>query len=124
MYNESPRNTWKLAVIEELITGRDGLVHATKIKTSQGRTNRPIAKLVPLEVSTPTATEMDIPSSVVRESTHIVRDIVDKRPQTAATQKGRERVMNWVEQLSALPGGCHGLTIQLECIGTVVLLVS
>ena len=100
MYDESPRSTWKLAVIEELITGRDGLVRAAKIKTSQGRTNRPIAKLVPLEVSTPTATEMDIPSSVVREN---VRNRVFERPQRAAAQKGRERVMNWVEQLGGPP---------------------
>ena len=43
---------------------------------------------------------MDIPSSVVRES---VRDIVDKQTQSVAAQKGRERIMNWVEQLGASP---------------------
>ena len=33
--------------------GKAGLVHvrAAKIRTSQGRTNRPIARLIPLEVS-------------------------------------------------------------------------
>jgi len=38
-------------VIEELITGNDGLVRAAKIRTAKERTNRPITKLVPLEVS-------------------------------------------------------------------------
>ena len=50
MYGEGPRSTWKLAFVEELITGKDGLTPAAKIKTAQGRTNCPIAKLVPLEV--------------------------------------------------------------------------
>ena len=99
MYDESPRSTWKLAIVEELRTGKDGLVRAANIKTSQGRTNRPIAKLIPLEVSTPIATETDRPNSVAQKDTHTVKDTVDKRPQRAAAQRGREKVMNWVEQL-------------------------
>ena len=55
VYDDSPRITWKLAVIEELMKGKDGLVHAAKIRTAQGRTNRPIAKLIPLEVSSDVA---------------------------------------------------------------------
>ena len=99
MYDESPRSTWKLAIVEELRTGKDGLVRAANIKTSQGRTNRPIAKLIPLEVSTPIATETDRPNSVAQKDTHTVKDTVDKRPQRAAAQRGREKVMNLVEQL-------------------------
>ena len=37
-------------MIEELIEGKDGLVRAAHIRTAQGRTNRPISKLCPLEV--------------------------------------------------------------------------
>ena len=59
MYDESPRSTWKLAIVKELITGKDGLTHAAKIKTSQGSINRPIAKLILLEVSTLIAPETD-----------------------------------------------------------------
>ena len=36
VYDDSPRNTWKLAIVEELMTGKDGLVRAAKIKTTQG----------------------------------------------------------------------------------------
>lgn len=39
MYDESPRSTWKLVIVEELISGQDGLTRAAKIMTSQGRTN-------------------------------------------------------------------------------------
>ena len=54
-HNDTTRITWKLAVIEELMKERDGLVHATKIRTGQERTNHPIARLVALEVSSDVA---------------------------------------------------------------------
>ena len=42
---------WKMGVIEDVITGHDGLVRAAKIRTSKGLvTTRPIVKLVPLEI--------------------------------------------------------------------------
>ena len=53
VHDDSPRITWKLAVIEELMKGKDGLVYAAKIRTAQG--NHPIAKLIPLEVSSDVA---------------------------------------------------------------------
>ena len=49
--DDTPHIGWRLAVIEELIEGKDGLVRAAHIRTAQGRTNRPISKLCPLEVS-------------------------------------------------------------------------
>jgi hypothetical protein len=50
IHDEKPRSQWKLAVVEELITGRDGLTRAAKIRTKNGVTNRAIVKLYPLEV--------------------------------------------------------------------------
>lgn len=47
IHNENPRIQWRMAVIESLITGADGLVRAASIRTSNGRTNRPITKLYP-----------------------------------------------------------------------------
>ena len=55
VHDDSPRITWKLAVIEELMKEKDGLVRAAKIRTAQGRTNCPIARLIPLEVSSEVA---------------------------------------------------------------------
>ena len=51
-YDEGPRSSWKLALIEDLIRGGDGLVRAAHIRTSTGHTNRPVSKLYPLEVIT------------------------------------------------------------------------
>ena len=46
---------------QEVLVGKDGLIHAANIKSSQGRTNRPIAKLTLLEVSIqPVQKEMHI----------------------------------------------------------------
>ena len=50
VHDEKPRSTWKLAVVESLIEGGDGLIRAANIRTSTGHTNRPITKLYPLEV--------------------------------------------------------------------------
>ena len=33
IHNDRPRSTWKLAVIQQLITGNNGLVHAARFKT-------------------------------------------------------------------------------------------
>ena len=51
VHNEGPRLDWRLAVVEKLIVGGDGLIRAANIRTSTGRTNRPIVKLYPLEVN-------------------------------------------------------------------------
>ena len=51
VHDDTHRSTWKLAVIESLIEGRDGLVRAANTRTSTGCTNRPITKLCPLEIS-------------------------------------------------------------------------
>ena len=111
VYDDSPRNTWKLAIVEELMTGKDGLVRAAKIKTTQGKTNRPIAKLIPLEVSTPIVPETHGPNSTAQQETPTEGDTVERRPHRAAAQRSRERVKNWIEQLGAPPGRCHGLTV-------------
>lgn len=73
-------------------------MRGANIKTPQGRSNCPIAKLIPLEVSEPNVTD-----SVAQKDTNVVREIPEKRSQRAATQRGREKVMNWVKQLGCLP---------------------
>ena len=49
--DDSPRHTWKLGIIQDVITGNDGLVRAAIIRSSNGLISiRPIVKLVPLEI--------------------------------------------------------------------------
>ncbi|XP_056006628.1 uncharacterized protein LOC130050470 [Ostrea edulis] len=51
VYENMPRTKWKLAMIDELITGNDGLVRAAKIHTASNKiTTRPVTKLYPLEL--------------------------------------------------------------------------
>ena len=51
VYNENkPRLQWKLAQVEQLLPGKDGLVRSMKIKTENGITSRPITKH-PLEIT-------------------------------------------------------------------------
>ena len=51
VHDNTSRMQWKLAVVEDLIKGNDGLVRAAHIRTANCRTTRPIVKLYPLEVA-------------------------------------------------------------------------
>jgi Family of unknown function (DUF5641) len=46
-----PPCRWKIALIEKLHPGSDGLVRAVTLRTSQGVLSRPILKLSPLPIS-------------------------------------------------------------------------
>ncbi|XP_057377950.1 uncharacterized protein LOC130699912 [Daphnia carinata] len=48
IHQEGERSEWKLAVVERLNRGADGMARSVEIRTAQGRTNRPINKLYPL----------------------------------------------------------------------------
>jgi hypothetical protein len=52
IHDEGPRIHWRLAVVQELITGKDGSTRTAKIRTKNGLTTRPILKLYPLEIIT------------------------------------------------------------------------
>lgn len=58
IHDETHRNQWKLGIVDKLLTGEDNIVRSVQLKTARGNTNRPIAKLYPLEVST-TETTLD-----------------------------------------------------------------
>ena len=50
VHDDKPRLLWNLAVVESLIRGDSGNVYSANIRTSQGKPNRPIRTLYPLEV--------------------------------------------------------------------------
>jgi hypothetical protein len=50
VHDDVPRLLWKLAVVEELVPGKDGLIRSAKIQPQNGLTNRAIVKLYPLEM--------------------------------------------------------------------------
>ena len=45
------RNKWKLGVVEELITGRDGIVRAVKLRAGKNYLERAVQQLYLLELS-------------------------------------------------------------------------
>lgn len=51
IHDDCKRIEWKLAVVEKLLPGEDGAIRSAEIRTANGKTNRPINKLYPLEVN-------------------------------------------------------------------------
>ena len=101
MCDESSRSTRKLAIIEELITSKDGLIRAVKIKTLQERTNHPIAQLIPLEVSNLIADQLN---SVTENNTGCNRYTTTE---DSHSEKKKESHELGQAQLGAPFGGCH-----------------
>jgi len=73
------------------VTGNDGLIRLAKIHTSTGRTNRPISRLYPLEVSC----EEDLEQT----GQHATDQCVDVRPTRAAALKAYAKLTDWVNIL-------------------------
>jgi len=100
VHDDTARVNWRLAVIESLNKGEDGLVRSANIRTTTGRTNRPIARLYPLEV-----TAADQPTDeATTDDQNQMTDNDTTRPVHGAAERSRTRVdydLIWP------PGGCH-----------------
>ena len=100
VHDDTTRIHWKLAVIESVNKGADGMIRSANIRTATGRTNRPIARLYPLEVSaTEVATQ---PSAAMAQETRDM-PVLSKRPMREAAKRGQEQVKQWIASLSAPP---------------------
>ena len=51
IHNTTPRLSWSLARVLELLTGEDGVSRVARLKTASGETTRDITLLYPLEIS-------------------------------------------------------------------------
>jgi len=84
-----------MAVVEELVRGADGYIRAAQIRYGEGRkTNRPIAKLYPLEVTSSSNNEVtetsEVPASIPsRES----------RPTRSSATKAQQNIAEWSREL-------------------------
>ena len=112
IHDKGPRINWRLAVVEELITGKDGLVRAANIRTGTGRTSRPIIKLYPLEVSSSSS------GSSSEASTNDDHDpqgdprttddaLAPKQPQRKAAQRAKCGMREWIQTIYVPHGGCR-----------------
>ena len=97
VHDDTKRVNWRLAIVERIINGKDGLVRAADIKTSTGYTNRPITKLYPLEVTSTTHTttkpECSKPSTPTTST----------RPVRKTAQVAKEKLKRWASELSCPP---------------------
>ena len=97
VHDDTPQAGWKLAIIEEVITGHDGHIRAVDIRTSSGRTNRPISRLYSLEITSKADTEpVDSDVTSIQENSNPssqqnsqIRDIC---PTRQAAMKAHARV--------------------------------
>ena len=103
VHDDFPRTTWKMAVIEDLIVGQDGLTRAAMIRTANGTTSRPITRLYPLEV---TAEQDDHTVEGTKENfEQPVSDPMreDGRPKRASARRAAEQLKNWANILFGPP---------------------
>jgi len=100
VHDDTPHINWQLAVVEDTITGEDGLVRAANIRTSFGRTNCPIIKLYPLEVTAEDPLYREHPRKLNLSDNNNATDDQTGQPDTTlketparkAALKGKQRV--------------------------------
>ena len=93
VHDNLPRNQWKLAIVNSLIPGRDGLVRAVRLRMSNGNElQRPIEKLYPLEVSEATL------HKTTNEKELQTSEVKAKLPMRIAAQQALKRIKQQAEQ--------------------------
>ena len=85
-------------MIEAIHKGADGLIRSADIRTTTGKTNRPIARLHPLEVS---STEITVNSPQRNDKSEV--DIPSSRPVHQAAQRRQQKVKDWISSLQGPP---------------------
>ena len=51
IHDDNKHLFWKLGIVTDLYPGRDDSIRVAKLRTSNGKTTRPIVKLYPLELN-------------------------------------------------------------------------
>ena len=97
IHSDSSRLKWNLAVVESLIRGADKCVRAVNLRTCNGRTNRPITKLYPLEITAKVTT--DTPSENLTRDQDLPQELPPKRSQRAAAIRARGHIVEWAQEL-------------------------
>ena len=104
VHDDTPRINWQLAVIEDVVRGSDGLIRAAYIRTKNGRTNRPIARLYPLEVRhTESAMVPKDPQIKDNPEQEVPQEQAGSvvRPTRKTAVRARNKLRDWMEMLRA-----------------------
>ena len=99
IHDDTPRVNWRMAVIESVNKGADGMIRSANVHTSTGRTNRPISRLYPLELTEDTVTRTPTDDQPEESPT----DTSTCRPMREAAKRGRQVVKQWIASLRAPP---------------------
>ena len=86
------RAHWKLGVVEDLITGRDGVIRGAKLKSGKSHLERPIQHLYPLELSCDTSVQTS------PKTLNVDAPVYRPRRDAAAAARFRIQDMNENEQ--------------------------
>jgi len=103
VHNNVPWSRWQLAVTEELfklMKGLDELTRVTKSSTKTGRTDRPIARLYPLEVNSACETAATTDSDINDMQTSKDGTTGCPRASRITAIKTQECIKNWTKTLS------------------------
>jgi len=103
VHHDTARVNWRLAVVESLNNGADGMIRSANIRTTSGKTNRPIARLYPLEVNSPDIPAMTVPET---DSDHDLSNSMTTstdRPTREAAKRNQQKIKEWVDLLRAPP---------------------
>ena len=98
IHDDTARVNWRMAVIESVNKGADRMIRSANIRTSTGRTNCPIARLYPLELTEDTT---GTPTDGRTEQLTIACDTPVRRPTWEAARRGQQVVKQWIASLRA-----------------------
>ena len=98
VHDDKARLHWRLAIVEDLIQGRDGHVRAANIRMGNHRTSRPIVKLYPLEVSNHNNKEQAAPSEPTGQEIDDLAHI--NRPRRKAATNALCWMSEWADTLN------------------------
>jgi len=103
VHNNTPCTTWKMAIVEDFIFGKDGLVRAAHIRTANGIASRPITKLYPMEVNEANKVTVEPKEKPKRQSSNDSDQCKSKDscPQRGSARKANDRVKEWIQLHSA-----------------------
>ena len=96
--DQIPRSQWKLAKIIELIPGKDGIVRAAQIRTSNGSIlQRAIQHLYPLEIQDEESNENDEVTNDIQGDTDRVEAVPRSKPRREAAIDAMRKIRSILE---------------------------
>ena len=89
-------------MIQRLIKGNDGYVSAAEIRTNTTRTNRPISKLYPLEISTDENDTIAESEAESKTDTNDGPPPMMQRSMRKSATKAKDKLSQWSKQIILL----------------------